>query len=221
MATNTLSMLALGRLIIAALSAVTSKCTLAARDAFTKAYLALVEAEATVKSAERSVALAAQAVRAADEAQDRATLDLATKMSGDGFGRLNPFKAFGVVNPSRLVIQGHVAQANVLIALAEHVSAHPDASPQTKKAVAVVDRAARAVKKTENTRQAAVKRRADAIHARDASLPNAFSTALADLRAAIRYSDYLEKTAHYPEVFGGLRKVRAKKSRPAVQDPVI
>ncbi len=55
-ATNTLSMLALGRLINAALSAVTSKCTRAARDAFEKAYLALVETEAIVKAAERSVA---------------------------------------------------------------------------------------------------------------------------------------------------------------------
>jgi hypothetical protein len=201
MKTNTLSKLALGRLILAALVAVTSKLTKPARDAFAKAFRALFEADSAVQTADRHVVEATQRCDAADEGLKGAVLDLATKMAGDGFGRFNPFKAFDVANPSTVVRFGHANEANTLLAMAARVMVHPNSGPATQKAAATVERAANALLAAERDRVTALKQRADAVDFRDHDLPEAYALALKNLRSAIAFADYTEGTANYRNVF--------------------
>jgi len=194
--------------------AVTSKLTKAARDAFTKAFRELADAEAAVTETDVQVELESARCQAADEEQDRATLELATKMSGDGFGRLNPFKPFGVANPSRLCKLSDSEEADALIALSARVVIHPKSSPATKMAAAVVARAAKAMKEADAARRRALEKRSVAIHHRDSGLQQAYSVALTNLRSSIKYADYVEKTAHYLNVFPRPPK-KVKKPTPA------
>ena len=214
MATNTPSKLALGQLILAALLTVTSKLTKAARDVFTSAYRALVDAEQAVKVAERGVTAAVASVQAADEAQDRATMGLAAKLIGDGFSKGNPFETFGGVNPSKLVKLGHLEEANALMLIAARVIAHAEISPATKKAAAAVDRAATLMKAADSERRQAFEARAAAIGFRDRGLPEAYALALANLRASIKYADIADNTTRYRDVFGALPKAKRKKKTP-------
>ena len=179
----------------------------------------MFDADEAVKAAERVVSAAVDAVQAADEEQDRATLELAAKLIGDGFSRRSPFEAFGGLNPSKVVKLAHGEEANALILLASRVIAHPDISPTTKKAAQAVDRAATAMRAAESARHKAVEARAKAIELRDRGLPEAYAVALTNLRATIRYSDIVEKTSHYRDVFGALTKpANKKKKTPAPVD---
>ena len=153
---------------------------------------------------------------AADEEQDRAAIDLATKMSGDGFGRLNPFKSFGVDNPSKLCGMGDVTEAEIAIGLCARVIVHPKSSPATKKAAATLDRAAKKVKEAAPPRRKALEARAAAVDHRDGELQREYAVALANLRAAVKYADYVENTAHYLNVFPRVPKTKKKQ----VAEPV-
>ncbi len=214
METNTTPKLAVGQLIIAALIAVTSKLTKAARDTFTKVFTALTQAEEAVKTADALVEDVTQRCQAADDAQGRATLELATKMSGDGFGRLNPFKAFSVVNPSKVRSLGHSNEADVLIGLAARVRVHHQSSTATKKAAVDVERTAKAMKAVDAERLKALDKRAAAVKHRD-GLHSSYAAALTNLRSSIKYADYAEQTSHYLNVFPRVVRPKKKQSTPA------
>jgi hypothetical protein len=219
MATNTLSMLAFGRIVFAALVSVTSKCTQAARDTFIAAYLALLAADDEVKAAENVVELATAKAAAADKAQGTAAQSLASRLAGDGFTRSNPFAAFGVDSPSRLIADGHLAQANALLSLSQQVLVHPEVSAETKEAALTTAGAANAMKVAEAEREAAIADRITAVARRDESLPKQFQAAVGSLRTVLRYADYLENTKQYKTVFAGTRKPRAKKVIPTPEGP--
>ncbi len=216
MATNTPTKLAIGQIIITALVAVTSKIIKVPRDAFIRAFRALADAEAAVTKADALVEKETALCVAADEEQDRAAIDLATKMSGDGYGRLNPFKSFGVDNPSKLCGMGDVTEAEIAIGLCARVIVHPKSSPATKKAAATLDRAAKKVKEAAPPRRKALEARAAAVDHRDGELQREYAVALANLRAAVKYADYVENTAHYLNVFPRVPKTKKKQ----VAEPV-
>ncbi len=201
MPTNTTRKLAMGHDISTGVTAVTSKLATRAREAFMQAYTALAQAEAAVKAAATVVELATQRCQRADEEQGRAALELATKMSGDGFGRHNPFKSFNITNPSKTCNLAQADEAVVLIALAARVIVHHKSSPATKQAAAAVERAARAMHLAEAARSEALNRRAAAIAHREGEVHTAYTVALSNLRAAIKYVDSVEQTAHYRNVF--------------------
>lgn len=205
-------LLSFGRLMLAAVQALTSKFVKGAKVAFLKTHSELEEAERAVVETDAVVQKAVIGAEAADEAQDRATLDLATKLSGDGFGRSNPFKAFGSRSPSELCAKGQVPQASLLVALAAKVAQHPDASPDSKKAAAQVASKAKAMGLAATARTKALKARAAAVDARDALVP-ASQAALAALREALRYADRVEGTSTYDDVFGATPKTKAKKKK--------
>ena len=211
MASNTPSKLALGQIIIAALVAVSSKLIKVPRDAFTKAFRALADAEAAVTEAEARVDVETARCQAADEEQDRATIELATKMSGDGFGRLNPFKSFGIANPSKLCNMGDAEEAEIVIGLSARVMVHPKTSPATQKAAARVDHAAKNMREADAARRKALDARAAAIDHRNGDLQKTYAVALTNLRSAVKYADYAENTAHYVNVFPRVRRAKKKK----------
>ncbi len=221
MATNTTSKLALGQLIVAALVAVTSKLTKPARDAFMRAFNALADAEAAVTATEAQVAVVTALCQTVDDEQDRATRELAARMSGDGFGRINPFKLFDVASPSTVCSLGDSAEADIVLDLSARVMVHPKSGLSTKKAAASLARAATAMKKADADRTKALVARAAAIERRDSSdLPRALSVAITNLRSSIKYADYVEKTAHYRNVFPRAARATKKPAPVPVPAPV-
>lgn len=203
-------LLSFGRLMLAAVQALTSKFVKGAKATFLKTQGELEEAERQVVKTDAVVEKAFIEAEAADEAQDRATLELATKLSGDGFGRTNPFKAFDAPSPSELCAKGQVPQANLLLALAPKVAQHPDASAASKKAAAHVAATAKTMRTAAIARTKALKARAAAVDARDALMP-ATQQALTALREALRYADRSEGTSTYDDVFGAMPKPKVKK----------
>jgi len=216
-------MLVKGRLIVGPLEAVRSKYSKDARAAFFKAQGELEEADQRVVIADKAVADAGANLTAADDVQDAAALDLAVKLVGDGFNRSNPFKAFDAKSPSELVNLGFVNEAKLLIALAGKVAQHPQVGAEAKKTASEMSAAAEAVRDAAKQQSKALKARSEAFAQRDSSLPEQWQQALTDLRTTLKYSDYVEHTTTYDEVFADVPKsevVKKKKSAP-VDDAVI
>ncbi len=217
-------LLLVGRMILGPLQGLTSKLVKKARAGFLRVHQALEVAETVVDEAESAAHASGLAVAAADAAQDAAVGALATALSGDGFGRLNPFKVFGVIAPSRLCAMGTLDEANTLMALAQAVAAHPEARADSRRAAIEANRAAQAAKTAVQRHQKNLEARSKAITRRDQTLPMEWKVAFTNLKAAVRYADITEGTSHYDMVFALANKRLARKkdaSAPVVDDPVI
>jgi hypothetical protein len=214
-------MLMLGRMILGPLLKLPSKVVKAAIVPFLKAQQAMEAADSVVDEAERALHDASVAAAAADAVQDRAVLALATALSGDGFSRSNPFKAFGAPSPSKVTNQASLVEAKTLTALAAAVVAHPKAGAVSKRAAADAQRAAQAM--TDASMQLAKCRvaRAAAVSSRDLTTPKQWREALNDLKAVVRYADVVDGTDHYASVFSSVNKAMlAAKKQKNIQPPV-
>lgn len=80
-----------------------------------------------------------------DAKQDAAIDTLASRLAGDGFPRVNPFKAFAAKAPNILKALGDDAEAAAALKLARAVQKHRQASAGAKKAAQVLGKAAQAV----------------------------------------------------------------------------
>ena len=168
-----------------------------------------------------TICLSPSALAAAQKrAQDAAVTVLASRLAGDGFHRTNPFKAFGVLAPAKLINLNVMKEATTLIALAPRIAAHPKVGAESKRAAAKMYEAALAARTASNEREVALQKRGDAVEARDGSLPKQLRVALAELKTTIRYVDLLEGTTHYVSVFRGSTRSRASKKPQAVEEPV-
>ncbi len=217
-------LLLVGRMILGPLQGLTSKLVKKARAGFLKVHQALEVAETAVDDAESAAHASGLAVAEADAAQDASVGVLATALSGDGFGRLNPFKGFGVSSPSKLCAMGTLDEANTLMALAQAVAAHPEARADSRRAAIAANRAAQAAKTAVQRHQKNVEARSKAITLRDQTLPMEWKEAFNNLKAAVRYADITEGTSHYDMVFALANKRLWRKkdaSVPVVDDPVI
>ena len=217
MQSRTGALLMMGRLIIGSLGLVKSKLAKAACAQFIKAHTELVAAEKVVREADAGVRSASEKVIAADVVQDSATLALAARLAGDGGDRINPFKAYGVTSASKLVKRGHLRQARALLLLAEGVLASATSSQASKTAAEAMREAALALISVYAERSFALEVRTQAISARDAKLPQAWRTALSNLRASLRYADSTEGTSSYALVFAGLTPAKVKRPKKVVE----
>lgn len=217
-------LLMMGRMILAPLQALTSKLIKVALPPFLKAHQALEAADRLVDDAELAVHAASQAVAAADAEQDRATLELASALAGEGFSRVNPFKVFGAMAPSKLVNQGVLVESRTLTALGAAVIAHPSTGPESKRLAAKVERAADQMSKASTAHERCVQERSEAVKARNLTLPAQWRRAFANVKAAVRYADLVEGSEHYRTIFSDVNKAmqaaKKKKKAAPTSEPV-
>ncbi len=212
------ALLVVGQLIVRALRAITSKFSKDERLRFVAVQAAFESIAERVKVAEQALREASARAALADEAQDNATRTLAEALAAEGFDRFNPFKVFGLPSPTAISRQDELGQATTLKLLAKKVLEHPDAKVRSRKAAVAAQKTADAMVEAVAAHAAASSEHAALMAERNHSLPEEWRSALAELKAAIRYGDMKEKTKNYDAVFGGLPKAR-KGKKPVVAPP--
>jgi hypothetical protein len=155
---------------------------------FTKAHTSYSAADAIVKKAGEALQKQQAKVAEADLAQDVAVADLAAALPLDGLPRLNPFKPFGALPPTKLQGLGYAEEAKAVLALETAVLKHKNLSKGSAAAAKAAGKAALRVQAELKAIPKLEKARTDAMTRRDA-LAQAWETAFAGVKRAARAAE--------------------------------
>ncbi len=218
MAKRILEAVLAGRMILTPLRDVGSKLVKEERAEFERMQAALERADVHALSVDKMVKQAIAKSKLADEAQDAATLALASRLIGDDFDRHNPFKVFGLGSPSLVVKKTTVSQAQTLVRLAAAVEADPRAKTESKKAARVAAAAANAALEANSQKVQAHLARTK-LRIEEDQLATDWQHALTNVREALRYADHKEDTELYEVVFAELNHAKRSSKAKAVTSP--
>ncbi len=185
---------------------------------FTKIQASYSAAAAVVKKASEALQKQQARVAEADLTQDTAVAGLADALPLDGLPRLNPFKPFGALAPTKLQGLGYAEEAKAVLLLEKAVLKHKNLSKGSAAAAKAAGKAAltvqaelEAIPKLEQARTAAITRR-------DA-LAQPWETAFAGLKRAARAAEDDGAKGLYGVLFERAKAAPKRKKAPKEPTP--